>query len=86
MVELLKEILPNYQWSVPIQAAVEGNIIARETKGAMKKDVTGYLYGGDYSRKRKLLEKQKKGKKKMARSTLFRSTRPAARVSGIQGK
>jgi GTP-binding protein LepA len=66
LVELLKEILPNYQWSVPIQAAVEGNIIARETKGAMKKDVTGYLYGGDYSRKRKLLEKQKKGKKKMA--------------------
>jgi len=66
LVELLKEILPNYQWSVPIQAAVEGNIIARETKGAMKKDVTGYLYGGDYSRKRKLLEKQKRGKKKMA--------------------
>ena len=63
---MLKEILPNYQWSVPIQAAVEGNIIARETKGAMKKDVTGYLYGGDYSRKRKLLEKQKRGKKKMA--------------------
>jgi GTP-binding protein LepA len=66
LVELLKEILPYYQWSVPIQAAVEGNIIARETKKAMKKDVTGYLYGGDYSRKRKLLEKQKKGKKRMA--------------------
>jgi GTP-binding protein LepA len=66
LVELLKGILPYYQWSVPIQAAVEGNIIARETKKAMKKDVTGYLYGGDYSRKRKLLEKQKKGKKRMA--------------------
>ena len=66
LVELLKEILPNYQWSVPIQAAVEGNIIARETKGAMKKDVTGYLYGGDITRKMKLREKQKKGKKKMA--------------------
>jgi GTP-binding protein LepA len=66
LVELLKEVLPYYQWSVPIQAAVDGNILARETKGAMKKDVTGYLYGGDYSRKRKLLEKQKKGKKKMA--------------------
>jgi len=66
LVELLKEVLPYYQWSVPIQAAVDGNILARATKGAMKKDVTGYLYGGDYSRKRKLLEKQKKGKKKMA--------------------
>jgi GTP-binding protein LepA len=66
LVELLKEFLPYYQWSVPIQAAVDGNIVARETKKAMKKDVTGYLYGGDYSRKRKLLEKQKKGKKKMA--------------------
>ncbi len=66
LVELLKEVLPYYQWSVPIQAVVDGNIVARETKRAMRKDVTGYLYGGDYSRKRKLLEKQKKGKKKMA--------------------
>jgi GTP-binding protein LepA len=66
MVELLKEVLPYYQWAVPIQAVVNGNIVARETKRAMRKDVTGYLYGGDYSRKRKLLEKQKKGKKKMA--------------------
>jgi GTP-binding protein LepA len=66
LVELLKEILPYYQWSVPIQAVVEGKIIARETKKAMRKDVTGYLYGGDYSRKRKLLEKQKKGKERLA--------------------
>jgi len=66
MVELLKEILPNYLIAIPIQAAVEGNIIARETKKAMRKDVTGYLYGGDVTRKKKLLEKQKRGKRKMA--------------------
>jgi len=65
-VDILKDALPNYLIAVPIQASVEGNIIARETKKAMRKDVTGYLYGGDVTRKRKLLEKQKKGKKKMA--------------------
>lgn len=66
IVDLLKESLPTYQFAVPIQASVEGRVLARETKKASRKDVTGYLYGGDVTRKKKLLEKQKKGKKKMA--------------------
>lgn len=61
----LKEVLPKAQFQIPIQASVGAKVVARETLSAMRKDVTGYLYGGDVSRKKKLLEKQKRGKKRM---------------------